>query len=1178
MTKKYMIQTNANIAQEDKLVASEMKILSDHPGANVQKVLKTDDKEITVLEVEDPKIINGLASKEGVIVEECQTMSIFDVNIKESWFQKIVNFFSSLFFSIKTEDDSIHNISNDFLEIDLGRYRINGLDSIKYNINPNLWNITNIRANEVWKYGYTGEGIVIAVLDTGICAHKDLPNVLPGICTVGPGRPTNLIQDDHSHGCVSPNTLVHTNYCGIESIETLYNRIPLEDYDYQNPDGSNIKLKNVKEFGIKTYAMDIATGITKIEPIEFLHKIPVDSKIIEIILEGNIKLELTPWHPVYTKYALSHKKRKIEKKRADELLIGDRLAFCEGALSGHLIDDYPKVYGCDYCECTNCGHETKIKIIAKKPRCSNCKKTNVLKKRKKEYFFNDDLAYITGLVLTDGHIVHNRNYRVEISSNNIEILEEALKKINRLGFKGRIDYPKNKCERLLIDSKELVILLENIGIQSGCKTYTQTLPEIVGKSPYSSISSFIAGVIDGDGCINRLNNSNRITTASKKFAYQMAALLNSIGISCGVQPYKNYKFDKSNGKQLNKVKSEIYNCEFSCIPLEIANLLSHNEKKLRGQRQVQNKRVSRKIKSINKKQYNGYFYDFTVSNSHTYIANGHFVSNTHVSSTIAASNPQNTMASIYGVAPKCKILPIKVLGKDGFGDSSDIIEGLIYAKEQKVNVISMSLGGGGYSQIFDNALQDCINAGIIVVAATGNEAKEINYPAKYNNVIPVGSCNQYNKISYFSNYGPELSQGLVAPGEKIYGAGVHNDYAFKSGTSMATPAVSGAVALIKQRDKNATINEVKKSLSEGAIKFKGIDTNYQGNGKLDVPNVLIVFNRIKKEQKIPTEVAKPIIAAPEVKTNAKFYKQSKGDLIRNFQISLKELGLYNDKIDGVYGNNTANAVLNYTNGKQDFVGPIVYKNLTGQEWPDLFSRSLQITADFEGTGYTQIVGDFDSAILTWGIIGFTLKHLELIDILIEIYDKNPDFIKDSFKNKSEEIIKLINNYKTTKNPEPFFDWGRNCNTPEKNNDDVKPEYVNAFDILGRIPDVKQIQRIRAKSIYWDRALRWANDFQVHEELSLALCFDCAVQGFNSSGRQQVVAMTETARQEAIAKIQASTYTEAEKRKIIATANANSCNPKWRQDVWSRKSLFITGIEKSYVHKKAYELSKWGLEY
>lgn len=752
MAKKYMIQTSSDSENTNSgIVASEIASLSSAPGNTVQKVIKTKDKEITVLEVEDPKTINGLASKSGVIVEECQTMSIYDVNIKESWLQKIINFVLSLFFSIKTEDDSINNTADDFLDAGLGRYRINGFGSGDYNINSNLWNITTTRANEAWKYGYTGNEITVAILDTGLTAHKDLPNVLDGISTVGPGRPTSIVQDGHSHG-------------------------------------------------------------------------------------------------------------------------------------------------------------------------------------------------------------------------------------------------------------------------------------------------------------------------------------------------------------------------------------------------------------------------------------------THVSSTIAASNINNTIQSIYGIAPKCKILPIKVLGTDGFGDSSDVVEGLIYAKDQGVSVINMSLGGGGYSQIFDNVLKECAEAGIIVVAATGNEARGVNYPAKYANTIPVGSHNQSNKISYFSNYGPELANGLVAPGEKIYGAGIHNDYIFKSGTSMATPAVTGAVALIKQRDKNATLDEVRKSLTEGAIKFKGVDTQYQGNGKLDVPNSLIVFNRIKREERIPEEVVVPVVEAPITKTNAKFYKQATGDLIRNFQIPLKELGLYNDSIDGIYGNNTASAIQQYTNGKQDFVGPIVYKNLTGQEWPELFSRALQITAEFEGTGYTKVVGDFDSAILTWGIIGFTLKHKELINLFIDIYDENPNFIKDSFKDKSQELIYLIERYKLNQDAGPFFEWGKNCNTPETDNDDVKEEYVKAFAELGKIPEVKQLQRDRAKEIYWDRALKWANDFKVSEELSLALCFDCAVQGFNSTGRQQVVALTEEARQEAVKKIQSASYTEAEKRKIIATANATTCNPRWKQDVWSRKSLFITGTEKSYVHGKAYTLSRWGLEY
>lgn len=175
--------------------------------------------------------------------------------------------------------------------------------------------------------------------------------------------------------------------------------------------------------------------------------------------------------------------------------------------------------------------------------------------------------------------------------------------------------------------------------------------------------------------------------------------------------------------------------------------------------------------------------------------NGH---GTHVAGTIAAS--QNNYG-VIGVAPEAKLLILKVLDKNGSGRYEWIINGIHYAIEQKVDIISMSLGGPVDVPELHEAIQKAVSNNIVVVCAAGNEGDgddrtdEFAYPGCYNEVIGVGAIDLEGNSSRFSNSNNEVD--LVAPGEKILSTYLNGTYASLSGTSMATPHVSGAMALIK---------------------------------------------------------------------------------------------------------------------------------------------------------------------------------------------------------------------------------------------------------------------------------------------------------------------------------------------------------------------------------------------
>lgn len=194
--------------------------------------------------------------------------------------------------------------------------------------------------------------------------------------------------------------------------------------------------------------------------------------------------------------------------------------------------------------------------------------------------------------------------------------------------------------------------------------------------------------------------------------------------------------------------------------------------------------------------------------------NGH---GTHVCGTIAAAEDDK---GVVGVAPKAKLLVLKVLTGTGEGTIESITQAIQYAttwkgaKGESVRVISMSLGGPEDNPELHKAIQKAVEKNIVVVCAAGNEGdgdggtSEYSYPGAYQEVVEVGSINLEKRLSRFSNTNDAID--LLAPGEKILSTYPTNQYAVLSGTSMAAPHVSGSIALLIQQyeaENNQTITE-----------------------------------------------------------------------------------------------------------------------------------------------------------------------------------------------------------------------------------------------------------------------------------------------------------------------------------------------------------------------------------
>jgi cerevisin len=191
--------------------------------------------------------------------------------------------------------------------------------------------------------------------------------------------------------------------------------------------------------------------------------------------------------------------------------------------------------------------------------------------------------------------------------------------------------------------------------------------------------------------------------------------------------------------------------------------------------------------------------------------NGH---GTHCAGTIGSGR--------YGVAKKASMIAVKVLSDSGSGTVSDIVSGLDFVRTSartsgRPSIVSMSLGGGA-STALDQAVVSLTNAGVHVVVAAGNSNTnaQSTSPARVPSAVTVGASGITDARASFSNYGPIVD--VFAPGLDVIstwtGGGTNNI----SGTSMATPHVAGALALLISRDGNSTPAAWSDKLKAGSIK------------------------------------------------------------------------------------------------------------------------------------------------------------------------------------------------------------------------------------------------------------------------------------------------------------------------------------------------------------------------
>jgi subtilisin family serine protease len=245
---------------------------------------------------------------------------------------------------------------------------------------------------------------------------------------------------------------------------------------------------------------------------------------------------------------------------------------------------------------------------------------------------------------------------------------------------------------------------------------------------------------------------------------------------------------------------------------------------------------------------NGYIddtrgWDFFSNDSNPFDESGH---GTHCSGTIAAVG--NNSIGVVGVSWNAKIMALRFLGPEG-GYTSDAVLAINYAIDNDADIMSNSWGGGGFSQALKDAISAANNAGILFIASAGNSYTNNDvsphYPSSYDvpNVIAVAATDHNDDLAYFpswwgSNYGL-TSVDLAAPGVSIYSTTPTDEYDTYSGTSMATPHVAGAAALIKAQYPELSSDGIKARLLGSVDPIPSLSGITVTGGRLNANNSLV---------------------------------------------------------------------------------------------------------------------------------------------------------------------------------------------------------------------------------------------------------------------------------------------------------------------------------------------------
>lgn len=285
-----------------------------------------------------------------------------------------------------------------------------------------------------------------------------------------------------------------------------------------------------------------------------------------------------------------------------------------------------------------------------------------------------------------------------------------------------------------------------------------------------------------------------------------------------------------------------------------------------------------------------------------------------------------------------------------------------------------------------------------------------------------------------------------------------------------------------------------------------------------------------------------------------------GSIVAQLQQALTAAGCDTKGTDGIYGQDTSAAVRSYQSNNSlpitGIVDDVTWQKLMGIPIPPASQRSLQLTACFEGHGFGLAKGNFDGALLTWGIIGFTMLSGEVQQIILAVNSAFPQCVTNAFGDNAPELLSIMNASRS--------DQATWANSLTLNGGFLAEPWRSMFQTFGSMQEVQAEQLKHVQADYLRPAIKVAQSLGLSSELGLGLCFDIQVQ----DGGIKTSAMDEIGAQ------RSANTSEPQLRTIIANAVADSARPQYQADVRSRKLTVAAGS--GTVHGHTYVLSNWGL--
>ena len=293
------------------------------------------------------------------------------------------------------------------------------------------------------------------------------------------------------------------------------------------------------------------------------------------------------------------------------------------------------------------------------------------------------------------------------------------------------------------------------------------------------------------------------------------------------------------------------------------------------------------------------------------------------------------------------------------------------------------------------------------------------------------------------------------------------------------------------------------------------------------------------------------------------FRRPNGPVVMALQMALIKAGQAMEP-DGDFGRITCEALRRWQAGQgfpqSNSIDAKQWRALTALPPPSLFDVCVNIVSDFEGTGFDRVVGNFDGAGITFGLLGFTLVNGEIRQVLSAIEALRPGVVAEAFGALYPELTNVL-----AASSERQREWADGVSLGPTKMEISKP-WKEAFKRIGQFPEARRAQLQRAYSVYWKAAQQHVEQFmggRTIDAQDVGFWFDVAVQNsLDPEERKELQNEGASAKEgEAL-------------RRAFAQIIADGSAPRWRKDVLARKLTYATG--QGSVHGSDYQLSDWGL--